>query len=135
MEFSGPEYWSGEPFSSPVDLPNPGLPHCKRILCQASHKGSPRILEWVACPFSSGSSSSRNPTRGLLHCRRILDEPSYQGSLYDPKRVSYNTMGQNLQLGLSVSDNLGRSVFRSVTFLISFNIKFSSIKQNLAMFL
>ena len=26
---------------------NPGLPHCRRILYQPSHKGSPRILEWV----------------------------------------------------------------------------------------
>ena len=25
MEFSKPEYWSGEPFPSPGDLPNPGL--------------------------------------------------------------------------------------------------------------
>ena len=35
---------------------NPGLPHCRQILNQLSHKGSPRILEWVAHPFSSGSS-------------------------------------------------------------------------------
>ena len=33
---------------------NPGLPHCRQILYQLSHKGSPRILEWVAYPFSSG---------------------------------------------------------------------------------
>ena len=25
MEFSKPEYWSGEPFPSPGDLPNPGI--------------------------------------------------------------------------------------------------------------
>jgi len=31
-------------------------PHCRRILYQLSHKGSPRILERVAYPFSSGSS-------------------------------------------------------------------------------
>ena len=42
---------------------NPGLPHCRRILCQLSHKGSPRILEWVAYPFSSRSSQPRNQTR------------------------------------------------------------------------
>ena len=42
---------------------NPGLPHCRRILYQLSHKGSPRILEWVAFPFSRGSSQSRNQTR------------------------------------------------------------------------
>ena len=27
---------------------NPGLSHCRRILYQLNHKGSPRILEWVA---------------------------------------------------------------------------------------
>ena len=39
---------------------NPGLPHCRWILYQLSHQGSPRILEWVAQPFSRGSSWSRN---------------------------------------------------------------------------
>ena len=39
---------------------NPGLPHCRQILCQLSHKESPRILERVACPFSSESSRPRN---------------------------------------------------------------------------
>ena len=42
---------------------NPGLPHCRPILYQLSHKGSPRILEWVAYPFSSESSWPRNQTR------------------------------------------------------------------------
>ena len=41
---------------------NPGLPHCGWILYQVSHKGTPRILEWVAYLFSSGSSQSRNQT-------------------------------------------------------------------------
>jgi len=44
------------------------------------HKGSPRILEWVAYPFSRGSSQPRNRTGGVLHCRRILYQLSYQGS-------------------------------------------------------
>ena len=42
---------------------NPGLPHCRRILYQLSHKGSPRMLEWVAYPFSSRSPRPRNQTR------------------------------------------------------------------------
>ena len=42
---------------------NPDLPHCRRILYQLNHKGSPRILEWIAYPFSSGSSPPRNRTR------------------------------------------------------------------------
>ena len=41
---------------------NPGLPHCRRILYQLSHKGSPSILEWVAYPFSNGASWPRNRT-------------------------------------------------------------------------
>ena len=41
---------------------NPGLPHCRWILYQLSHKGSPRILEWVAYPFSSRYSWPRNLT-------------------------------------------------------------------------
>ena len=42
---------------------NPGLLHCRRILSQLNHQGSPRILEWVAYPFSRGSSRPRNWTR------------------------------------------------------------------------
>ena len=41
---------------------NLGLPHCGWILYQLSHKWSPRILEWIANPFSKGSSQSRNRT-------------------------------------------------------------------------
>ena len=41
---------------------SPGLPHCRQILYQLSHKGSPRILEWVAYPFSSGPSWHKNWT-------------------------------------------------------------------------
>ena len=46
----------------PTQGSNPGLLHCGWILCQLSHQGSPRILEWVAYPFSSGSSQPRNLT-------------------------------------------------------------------------
>ena len=46
----------------PTQGSNPGLPHCRQILYQLSHKGSPRILEWVTYPFSSGSSQPRNQT-------------------------------------------------------------------------
>ena len=67
MEFSRPEYWSGLSFPSqgifPTQGSNPGLLHCRQIIYQLSHKGSPRILEWVAYPFSSRSSWSRNWTR------------------------------------------------------------------------
>ena len=41
---------------------NPGLPNCRRILHQLSHKGSPRILEWISYLFSRESSWPRNRT-------------------------------------------------------------------------
>ena len=47
----------------PTQGSNSGLLHCGRILYQLSHKGSPRILEWVAYSFSGGSSWPRNQTR------------------------------------------------------------------------
>ena len=40
----------------PTQGSNPGLPHFRQILYQLSHQGSPKILEWVAYPFSTGSS-------------------------------------------------------------------------------
>ena len=39
---------------------DPGLPHCRQSLYCLNHQGSPRILEWVAYPFSRGSSRPRN---------------------------------------------------------------------------
>ena len=47
----------------PTQGSNLGLPHCRPILYQLSYKGSPRILEWVAYPFSSRSSQPSNQTR------------------------------------------------------------------------
>ena len=46
MGFSRQEYWSGLSCPPPGDLPNPGikprfLPHCRWILYQLSHQGSP----------------------------------------------------------------------------------------------
>ena len=39
MEFSRSEYWSGQPFPFPGDLPNPGI-EPRRIVYQLSHKAS-----------------------------------------------------------------------------------------------
>ena len=49
----------------PTQGSNSGIPHCGQILYKLSHKGSPRILEWVAYPFSSRS------------CPRILEWVAY----------------------------------------------------------
>ena len=47
----------------PTQVLKPGLRYCRWICYQLSHKGSPRTLERVAYPFSSGSSQPRNRTQ------------------------------------------------------------------------
>ena len=56
----------------PTQGSNPGLLHCRRILYQVSHKGSPRILDQVAYPFPSGSSRPRNRTRISCNAGRLF---------------------------------------------------------------
>ena len=47
MEFSRQEYWSGLPFPSPSDLPNPGIkpwsPTLQADLYHLSHQRSPYV--------------------------------------------------------------------------------------------
>ena len=66
MGFPRQEYWSGFPFPSPGDLPNARIELRSLTLeansLQVSHQGNPRKLEWVAYPFSGGSSWPRNQT-------------------------------------------------------------------------
>ena len=70
MGFSRPEYWSGSlsllQGIFPTQGSSPGLPHCRWILYQLSHKRRARILEWIAYPFSNGASRPRNGT-GVSH--------------------------------------------------------------------
>ena len=51
MEFSRPKYWSGKPFPSPGDLPNPVIeprsPTLQADSLPAEPQGSPKTL-WVA---------------------------------------------------------------------------------------
>ena len=72
MEFNSPGKSTGVDCHSilqgifPTLGSNPDLLHCRRILYYLSHQGSPRIQEWVAYPFSRGSSWPRNRT-GVSH--------------------------------------------------------------------
>ena len=61
MRFSRQGYWSGVPFPSPGDLPNPGIepgsPHCRQTLHPLSHQGSAYIPNtWStskSCPINT----------------------------------------------------------------------------------
>ena len=60
----------------PTQGSNPGLPHGRRILYKLNHKGSLRILEWVAYPLQQ-IFPTQEPNWDLLHCRWILYQLSY----------------------------------------------------------
>ena len=94
---------------SPGDLFNPGikpdLPHCRLILYQLSHQGSPRILEWVVYPFSCGSSRPRNGTSVPCIAGGFLSNWAMRESLY----FYYNII-------LCYSDNF-KVVLKAYTYL------------------
>ena len=56
----------------PTQGSNSVLLHCRQILYQLSHQGSPRILQWVANSFSSGSSWPRNWTGVTCFAGRLF---------------------------------------------------------------
>ena len=66
----------------PTQGSNSGLPYCRWILYQPSHKGSPRIVEWVPYPFSSESSRPRNRTRISCIVDALPTELSGKPKLY-----------------------------------------------------
>ena len=84
MEFSRPEYWSGQPFPSPGDLPNPGIeprsPTLQADSLPAKPQGKPKNTGVGRRSLLQQVFPTREPTQGLLHCRQILYQLSYQGS-------------------------------------------------------
>ena len=56
----------------PTQGSNLDLTRCRRILYRLSHQESPRRLEWIAYPFSRGSSCPRNQTRVSCSAGRFL---------------------------------------------------------------
>ena len=81
----------------PTQGSNLGLPHCRQILYQLTHEGSPRILEWVAYPFSRRSSRPRNQTGvfciagGFFTNWAMREEPFKDESyltFWDPQRTT-----------------------------------------------
>ena len=79
----------------PTQGSNAGLPHCGKILYCLSHQESPWILEWVAYPFSRGSSLARNRTGISWIAVRFFTSwatreayDMYKGSKIDTKGLS-----------------------------------------------
>ena len=139
MQFSRKEYWSGLPFPSPGHLPNPGIepgsPALQAVALPSELLGESkvtqlcltlcvpmeytvhgilqaRILEWVAVPFSRGSSQLRSP-----HCRWILYQLSHQGK---PKNTRVSSLSLLQQIFPTQESNQGLLPCRQVLYQLSY---------------
>ena len=84
MAFSRPEYWSEYLFTSPGDLPNPGIESRSSAFQADSLPAEPQTK-----PKNTGVGTltllqriflTQELNQGLLHCRQILYQLSYQES-------------------------------------------------------
>ena len=92
-EFSRPEYWSGQPFPSPGDLPNPGIelrsPALQAYSLPAEVLGKPKNTRVGSLSLLQQIFLTQELNQGLLHCRRILYQLSYQRSSIKNKNKKY----------------------------------------------
>ena len=87
MEFSRPEFWaefwSGQPFPSPGDIPNPGIkprsPTLQVDSLPAEPQGKPKNTGVGSLSLLQQIFLTQESNQGLLHCRQILYQLSYQG--------------------------------------------------------
>ena len=83
MEFSRPEYWSGQPFPSPGDRLNPEIESWSPTLevdsLAAEPPGKPKNIGVGSLFLLQQIFPTQESNRGFLHCRQILYQLSYQG--------------------------------------------------------
>ena len=84
MEFSRSEYWSGQPFPSPGDLPNSGIkprsPTLQADSLPAKPQGKPKNTGVSSLSLLQRIIPTQELNQGLLHCRQIIYPLSYEGS-------------------------------------------------------
>ena len=83
---------------------NPSLPHYRWILYQLSHKGNLTILEWVAYPFSRGSSRSRNQIGVSCIAGGFFTSSATRGSLLSLQQIGKPDFGLSLVIRLGWKD-------------------------------
>ena len=84
MDFSRPEYWSGQPFPSPGRLPDPGIKPRLSTLQEeslpAEPQGKPKNTGVCSLSLLQQIFLTQETNQGLRHCRQILYLPISQGS-------------------------------------------------------
>ena len=109
MEFSRPQYWSGQLFPSPEDLLNtriePRSPALQADSLPGEPPGKPKNTGVGSLSLLQQLFLTQESNQGLLHCRQILYELSYQGSPYG----LYSPLIIHLSLGYYTSEFTGIS--------------------------
>ena len=81
---SRPEYWGGQPFPSPKDLPNPGIksrsPTLQVDSLPTESQGKPMNTGVGSLSLLQGIFLTQESNWSLLHYRQILYQLSYRGS-------------------------------------------------------
>ena len=123
MEFSRPEYWSGQSFPSPGDLPNPGIeprtPTLQVASLPAEPQGKPKNTGVGSLSLLQEIFLTQESNRSFLHCWQILYQLSYEGSTSASESRSvmsdslqphrpWNSPGQNAGVG---SHSLCQGIF------------------------
>ena len=98
MEFPKSESWSGKPFPSPRDVPNPGIkprsPTLQVDSLLAEPQGKPKNIRVGSLSLLQQIFLTQGSNQGLLNCRWILYQLSYQRSPQKPERGSQKTRVQ-----------------------------------------
>ena len=81
MELSRQEYWSGLPFPSPEDIPNPEIkprsPALQANSLPSEPLGKPKNTGVHSLSLLQGIFPTQEPNLGLLHCRWIVYQLLY----------------------------------------------------------
>ena len=84
IEFSRPESWSGQPFPSPENLPNPGVkprsPTFQAHSLPAEPQGKPKNTGVGSLSLLQRIFPTWELNHGFLHWRQIVYQLSYEGS-------------------------------------------------------
>ena len=84
MEFSRPEYWSGQLLPSSQDLTDPGIEHKSPALqadsLPAEPQGKSKNTRVSSLSLLQGIFPTQGMNSGLLYCREILNQLSHKGS-------------------------------------------------------
>ena len=89
--FCRQQYWSGKPFPSPGDLPNPGIkprsPALQEDSLPAEPPGKPKNTGESSLSLLQQIFLTQESSQGLLHCRQILYQLRVWGKFEDRGKV------------------------------------------------